>query len=154
MATTGNWRTLNVDALDPDSPANFDLSTLKPQVATVSDAEVQSLATQIRQLLRGGDNEGALLGALENAPYGAEERGKVHTHIRLHIRTIHNPEKWHAIMVLLDRFPARWKSQMSVSSAGTHTPVSTIRPTTGKATKGKYRADLTNWFHRKSTWPP
>ena len=94
MATTGNWRTLNVDALDPDSPANFDLSTLKPQVATVSDAEVQSLATQIRQLLRGGDSEGALLGALENAPYGAEERGKVHTHTYTH-SVLHIPVHTH-----------------------------------------------------------
>jgi len=72
-----NWRTINIDALDPDSPANFDLKTLTPAVAPVSTAEVQSLATQIRQLLRGGDSEGALRGALENAPYGADERGKV-----------------------------------------------------------------------------
>jgi len=72
-----NWRTINIDALDPDSPANFDLKTLIPAVAPVSTAEVQNLATQIRQLLRGGDSEGALRGALENAPYGADERGKV-----------------------------------------------------------------------------
>jgi hypothetical protein len=72
-----NWRTINIDALDPDSPANFDLSTLTPAVAPVSTADVQSLAGQIRQLLRGGDSEGALRGALENPPYGADERGKV-----------------------------------------------------------------------------
>jgi len=71
-----NWRTINIDALDPDSPANFDLSTLTPAVAPVSTADVQSLAGQIRQLLRGGDSEGALRGALENPPYGADERGK------------------------------------------------------------------------------
>ncbi|KAF2476822.1 Arp2/3 complex 16 kDa subunit ARPC5 [Lindgomyces ingoldianus] len=75
MATV-NWRTINIDALDPDSPANFDLSTLTATVAPVSTADVQSLAGQIRQLLRGGDNEGALQGALENPPYGADERGK------------------------------------------------------------------------------
>lgn len=72
-----NWRTINIDALDPDSPANFDLTTLTPALAPVSASDVQSLATQIRQLLRGGDSEGALRGALENAPYGADERGKV-----------------------------------------------------------------------------
>ena len=27
--------------------------------------------------MRGGDNEGALRGALENVPYGADEQGKV-----------------------------------------------------------------------------
>ncbi|KAF2198176.1 Arp2/3 complex 16 kDa subunit ARPC5 [Delitschia confertaspora ATCC 74209] len=75
MATL-NWRTINIDALDPDSPANFDLSTLTPDVASASTADVQSLAGQIRQLLRAGDNEGALQGALENPPYGADERGK------------------------------------------------------------------------------
>lgn len=72
-----NWRTINVDALDPDSPANFDLSTLTPAVAPISTADVQSIAGQIRQILRGGDSEGALMSALENAPYGADEKGKV-----------------------------------------------------------------------------
>jgi hypothetical protein len=72
-----NWRTINIDALDPDSPANFDLSSLTPAVTPVSTADVQSLASQIRQLLRGGDNEGALQGALENPPYGADDKGKV-----------------------------------------------------------------------------
>jgi len=72
-----NWRTINIDALDPDSPANFDLSTLTPALAPVSTSEVQSLQGQVRQLLRGGDSEGALRGALESAPYGADERGKV-----------------------------------------------------------------------------
>ncbi|KAF2183065.1 Arp2/3 complex 16 kDa subunit ARPC5 [Zopfia rhizophila CBS 207.26] len=75
MATV-NWRTINIDALDPDSPANFDLNSLTPAVAPVSTTDVQTLAGQIRQLLRGGDNEGALQSALENSPYGADERGK------------------------------------------------------------------------------
>ena len=72
-----NWRTINIDALDPDSPANFDLSSLTPAVAPVSTTDVQNLSQQIRQLLRGGDNEGALQGALENPPYGADDKGKV-----------------------------------------------------------------------------
>jgi hypothetical protein len=72
-----NWRTINVDALDPESAANFDLSTLTPALAPVSTADVQHLATQVRQLLRGGDSEGALRGALENAPYGGDPTGKV-----------------------------------------------------------------------------
>lgn len=72
-----NWRTINIDALDPDSSTNFDLSTLTPGVQPVATEEVQQLANQVRQLLRGGDAEGALKGALENPPYGADDRGKV-----------------------------------------------------------------------------
>jgi actin related protein 2/3 complex subunit 5 len=72
-----NWRTINIDALDPDSPANFDLSSLTPSVTPVSTADVQSLAGQIRQLLRGGDSEGALQGALERPPYGGDDKAKV-----------------------------------------------------------------------------
>ncbi|KAF2433185.1 Arp2/3 complex 16 kDa subunit ARPC5 [Tothia fuscella] len=71
-----NWRTINVDALDPESAANFDLTSLTPALAPVSLSDVQQLSTQVRQLLRGGDAEGALRGALENAPYGGDERGK------------------------------------------------------------------------------
>lgn len=78
-----NWRTINIDALDPDSPANFDLATLAPQVTPVDTADVQTLAGQIRQLLRGGDTEGALLGALENVPYGADDKGK-----EVHLATV------------------------------------------------------------------
>jgi hypothetical protein len=87
-----NWRTINIDALDPDSPANFDLSTLTPAVQPVSTADVQSLAGQIRQLLRGGDSEGALQGALENPPYGADDKGKVrHGALLPHVHSIPNP---------------------------------------------------------------
>lgn len=77
MAPEVNWRTINIDALDPDSPANFDLKSLTPSVAPVSTSDVQAVAGQVRQLLRGGDSEGALRGALETAPYGADEAGKV-----------------------------------------------------------------------------
>jgi len=72
-----NWRTIDIDALDPDSARNFDLSTLTPAVQPVSTADVQTIAGQVRQLLRGGNAEGALRGALENAPYGADHEGKV-----------------------------------------------------------------------------
>lgn len=72
-----NYRTYNVDALDPESSANFDLSTLTPSLQPVSSSDIQTLTTQVRQLLRGGDSEGALRGALENAPYGTDDIGKV-----------------------------------------------------------------------------
>jgi hypothetical protein len=81
-----NWRTINIDALDPDSPANFDLSSLTPTVVPVSTADVQENAQQIRQLLRGGDNEGALQAALEQPPYGADDKGKVRRGTQHHAR--------------------------------------------------------------------
>ena len=74
---TANWRTINIDLLDPDSPSNFSLTSLLPTLAPVSLSEVQNLSSQIRQLLRGGDTEGALRGALENAPYGGDAAAKV-----------------------------------------------------------------------------
>ena len=78
-----NWRTINIDALDPDSATNFDLHTLTPAVQPISTADVQTLGGQIRQLLRGGNPEGALRGALENPPYGADEAGKA-----IHLTTV------------------------------------------------------------------
>lgn len=72
-----NWRTINIDLLDPESSSNFDTSTLHPAFAPVSDNEVRNLGQQVRQLLRGGDAEGALRGALDSAPYGGNAAVKV-----------------------------------------------------------------------------
>lgn len=72
-----NWRTINIDALDPESSSNFDTSTLHPAFAPVSENEARSIGQQVRQLLRGGDAEGALRGALESAPYGGDASVKV-----------------------------------------------------------------------------
>ncbi|KAK3666826.1 hypothetical protein LTR22_002413 [Elasticomyces elasticus] len=71
-----NWRTINIDALDPDSSTNFDLSSLTPHIEAVSTSEIQQVGGQIRQLLRGGNAEGALQAALENVPYGGAADGK------------------------------------------------------------------------------
>ena len=72
-----NWRTINVDALDPDTPPNFPVSSLTPYVVPIAAADVQHLSAQIKQLLRGGDAEGALRSALENSPYGGDAAAKV-----------------------------------------------------------------------------
>jgi actin related protein 2/3 complex subunit 5 len=69
---TDNWRTINIDVLDPESSSNFDIATLHPAFAPVSESEIRSIGQQVRQLLRGGDAEGALRGALESAPYGGD----------------------------------------------------------------------------------
>ena len=71
------WRTINIDLLDPESSSNFDTATLHPAFAPVSENEIKNLGQQVRQLLRGGDAEGALRGVLESAPYGGDAGVKV-----------------------------------------------------------------------------
>ncbi|KAK1672479.1 actin-related protein 2/3 complex subunit 5 [Colletotrichum godetiae] len=71
------WRTINIDALQEDSACNFDTNTLRPPQPEIGEDEVRQLAGQVRQLLRGGDAEGALRGCLEfpvyNGPDGAKD---------------------------------------------------------------------------------
>ncbi|KAF7506073.1 hypothetical protein GJ744_012320, partial [Endocarpon pusillum] len=77
-----NYRTLNIDAYDVDSPLNFPLATLLPSSLPrpTSGPEAASTGQQIRQLLRAGDAEGALQGALDTAPLGGDEAAK-HVHL-------------------------------------------------------------------------
>jgi len=70
------WRTINIDALDPESSQNFDISTLHPSLPEVGEPEVRQLNGQIRQLLRGGDAEGALRGCLESPVYNGSDATK------------------------------------------------------------------------------
>lgn len=71
------WRTINIDALTEDSSANFDTSTLHPPQPEITEAEVRQLAGQVRQLLRGGDTEGALRGCLDSPVYNGTDGAKV-----------------------------------------------------------------------------
>ncbi|KAI9742505.1 MAG: hypothetical protein M1818_004039 [Claussenomyces sp. TS43310] len=80
-----NWRTINIDALDPETSQNFDLATLHPAAAAqqdISESEIRSVAGQVRQALRGGDAEGALVYACQSAPRGAlsESVKDIHLH--------------------------------------------------------------------------
>ena len=70
------WRTINIDALEEDSPLNFDIKTLRPPVPEITEPEVRQLATQVRQLLRAGDNDGALRGCLEMPVYVGTDAAK------------------------------------------------------------------------------
>lgn len=81
-ATLGDaWRTINIDALNEDSSVNFDTSTLYPPQPEIDEAEVKQLAGQVRQLLRGGDAEGALRGCLETPVYNGTDSAKdAHLH--------------------------------------------------------------------------
>lgn len=71
------WRTINIDALQEDSSLNFDTTTLHPPLPEISETEVRQLAGQVRQLLRGGDSEGALRGCLEMPVYNGTDSAKV-----------------------------------------------------------------------------
>jgi actin related protein 2/3 complex subunit 5 len=77
------WRTIDIDALTEDSSVNFDTSTLHPPQPEISEAEVKQLAGQVRQLLRGGDAEGALRGCLETPVYNGTDGAK-----EAHLQTI------------------------------------------------------------------
>ncbi|KAJ5514092.1 ARP2/3 complex 16kDa subunit (p16-Arc) [Penicillium fimorum] len=80
-----NYRTINIDALDPESSTNFPMESLLPatlpQPASASDAA--NAATQVRQMLRGGDPEGALRTVLDTAPLGGDDRAK-----EVHLATV------------------------------------------------------------------
>ncbi|CEJ80528.1 Putative Actin-related protein 2/3 complex subunit 5 [[Torrubiella] hemipterigena] len=76
-----SWRTINIDALTEDSSVNFDTSTLHPPQPELSEADVRGIAGQVRQLLRGGDTEGALRGCLETPVYNGTDAAKeAHLH--------------------------------------------------------------------------
>ncbi|KAI9158407.1 Actin-like protein 2/3 complex subunit 5 [Paramyrothecium foliicola] len=81
------WRTINIDALAEDSAVNFDTSTLHPPQPEISEAEVRQLSGQVRQLLRGGDAEGALRGCLETPVYNGTDGAKARTEAHLQVIT-------------------------------------------------------------------
>lgn len=70
------WRTINIDALTEDSPINFDTSTLHPPQPETSEAAARQINTHVRQLLRGGDSEGALRGCLGMPVYNGTDAAK------------------------------------------------------------------------------
>ncbi|KAJ9625400.1 uncharacterized protein PV06_02978 [Exophiala oligosperma] len=80
-----NWRTINVDAYDPDSALNFPMTTLLPAnlPAPSTSAESAQIGQQVRQLLRAGDSLGALQSALETAPFAGDESAK-----QVHLTTV------------------------------------------------------------------
>ncbi|KAK5937361.1 hypothetical protein PMZ80_010368 [Knufia obscura] len=80
-----NYRTLNIDAYDPESSYNFDLTSLQPSSlpAPSTSGESAQIATQVRQLLRAGDSLGALSSALETAPLAGDEQAK-----QVHLTTV------------------------------------------------------------------
>lgn len=80
-----NWRTLNIDAYDPESSLNFDISSVLPSSlpAPSTSGESAQIAQQVRQLLRAGDSMGALQSALETAPLAGDEQAK-----QVHLTTV------------------------------------------------------------------
>lgn len=80
-----NWRTINIDAYDPESSLNFPLDTLVPSnlPAPSTSAESAQVGQQIRQLLRAGDSTGALQSVLETAPLAGDDSAK-----QVHLATV------------------------------------------------------------------
>lgn len=80
-----NWRTIDVDAYDPEAAVNFPLTTLLPSnlPAPSTSAESAQIGQQVRQLLRAGDSTGALQSALETAPFAGDESAK-----QVHLATV------------------------------------------------------------------
>ena len=80
-----NYRTVNVDAYDPESSVNFDIASVLPSSlpASSTSAESAQIAQQVRQLLRAGDSVGALQSALETAPLAGDEQAK-----QVHLSTV------------------------------------------------------------------
>ena len=80
-----NYRTVNVDAYDPESSLNFDISSVLPSSvpASSTSAESAQIAQQVRQLLRAGDSTGALQSALETAPLAGDNQAK-----QVHLSTV------------------------------------------------------------------
>ncbi|KAE8340999.1 hypothetical protein BDV24DRAFT_132705 [Aspergillus arachidicola] len=80
-----NYRTINIDVLDPESSVNFPMETLLPPnlPAPTTSSEAANVAAQVRQLLRSGDPEGALRAVLDTAPLGGDDRAK-----EVHLATV------------------------------------------------------------------
>ncbi|OJD25950.1 hypothetical protein ACJ73_02673 [Blastomyces percursus] len=80
-----NYRTVDVDSIDPDSSVNFPLETLLPGniPAPTTSSTAASIGSQVRQLLRSGDSEGALRHVLDAAPLGGDDRAK-----EVHLATV------------------------------------------------------------------
>lgn len=80
-----NYRTINIDAYDPESALNFPLTSLLPSSipSCITTSEAANVGQQIRQLLRSGDAEGALQRVLDTAPLGGDEGAK-----QVHLSTV------------------------------------------------------------------
>ncbi|KAI0381602.1 actin-related protein 2/3 complex subunit 5 [Hypomontagnella monticulosa] len=144
------WRTINIDALDPDSSQNFDTSTLHPPLPEVSEAEVRQLNAQVRQLLRGGDAEGALRGCLESPVYNGSDSAKASHHSHgtdAHMQTvvevlqsikasemtpmlqrIYGSEGGSELLDVLTKYLYKGMSGGSTSSSGPRTPTRNLTP--------------------------
>ncbi|KAI0873651.1 actin-related protein 2/3 complex subunit 5 [Hypoxylon argillaceum] len=136
------WRTINIDALDPDSSQNFDTSTLHPPLPEASEADVRALNGQVRQLLRGGDAEGALRGCLETPVYNGSEVAK-DAHLQTVIEVlqsikasemtpmlqrIYDSESGSELVDVLMKYLYKGMAGGSASSGGLRTPTRNLTP--------------------------
>ncbi|CEP23463.1 unnamed protein product [Cyberlindnera jadinii] len=69
-----DWRRIDIDALDPEN--TMTLEELTPEVPPVSSQEVSSKINNIRTLISKGSHGDAILLAVDEPPYGADEQSK------------------------------------------------------------------------------
>ncbi|KAG6360187.1 hypothetical protein INS49_011243 [Diaporthe citri] len=110
------WRTIDIDALQEDSSVNFDTSTLHPPLPEIGEAEVRSLAGQVRQLLRGGDAEGALRGCLEMPVYNGNELAK-DAHLQTVVERIYQGDGGSELLDVLMKYLYKGMASTSGGSA-------------------------------------
>lgn len=80
-----NYRTVDVDSIDPESSVNFPLETLVPSNCPppTNSSAAASIGSQVRQMLRSGDLEGVMRYVLDTAPLGGDDRAK-----EVHLATV------------------------------------------------------------------
>lgn len=72
-----NFRRLDVDHLSDPGSKFLTLQDLLPPLAPVSYSDMQARAAEVKGLMSKGDYGAALVVAVEDAPYGGDEKTKV-----------------------------------------------------------------------------
>lgn len=73
-----NFRRLDVDHLSDPGAKFLTLQDLLPPLPPVSLADMQARAAEVKALMSKGDYGAALTVAVEDAPYGGDEKTKVY----------------------------------------------------------------------------
>ncbi|KAL1953064.1 hypothetical protein VTO42DRAFT_3626 [Malbranchea cinnamomea] len=170
-----NYRTIDVDSLDPDSSVNFPLSTLLPPTIPepINSSTAANIGAHIRQLLRSGDSEGALRHVLDTAPLGGDERAK-EVHLATVIEVLQGIRQAEMTRVLeavcggeggsergdcLMKYLYKGMATQSAASGGTLTPTKSMSPQStgfsqiqsrnlGEGSGGQQMSVLLSWHEK------
>ncbi|CAK9437374.1 uncharacterized protein LODBEIA_P17520 [Lodderomyces beijingensis] len=136
---TDKWRSIDIDALDPDShlaPADlFPTSSVTP---AQSHADITDISNQIRTQLSQGNFAAALQMALDTAPYASDDQTK-ETHARTVFETLCSIKNNNADVGVFVK---------SLSSEQRDTLIKYLYRCMGSTYGQKQGALLLNWFER------